>query len=226
MSAAAGAIAQNLEADSIVLTIQNGLGAGERISEHLPARHVLLGVAEGFGASMKGPGHVHHNGMNLIRIGELKGGESERVNRVAEVWQDAGFNVKAFSNIDQLAWEKFVCNVAFSGPCTVFGRTIGEIMMDPATWRIALGCAREAYSVGLAKGIPFSFDDADAYVTAFGKRMPHARPSMLLDHMAKRPSEIAAINGMVPVLGKDLGVPTPYNETLTAIIEDQERRFE
>jgi len=163
--------------------------------------------------------------MKLIRIGEMKGGTSERLNRVATVWCDAGFDVQAFDDIDQLIWEKFICNVTFSAPCTVFDCTLGELMADPASWNVALGCAKEAYAAGRAKGINLSFDDPVSYVTAFGEKMPGAHPSMLLDHMASRPSEIDAINGMVPVLGKELGIPTPYNETLTAIVRAREARF-
>ena len=66
VGAAARAIRSLMGPTSLVLTIQNGLGVGDRIAEHMPVDNVLLGVAEGFGASMRGPGHAHHNGMNLI----------------------------------------------------------------------------------------------------------------------------------------------------------------
>jgi 2-dehydropantoate 2-reductase len=186
---------------------------------------VLLGVADGFGASMKGPGHVHHSAMNLIRVGEMNGGMSERLRRITSVWQEAGFNAKAFNDIDQLIWGKYICNVALSGPCTVFDYTLGELMADPACWAIAQGCALEVQALGQARNIAFNFDDPIEYITAFGKKMPDARPSMLLDHHAKRPSEIDAINGMAVELGKQLGIPTPYNEVLTAVIRQREADF-
>ncbi len=222
---AARGIAPLMRADSLVLTIQNGLGAGERIAEHMPTENVLLGVAEGFGASMKGPGHAHHNSMRQIRIGELNGGLTPRLERVVAVWQEAGFQARAFEDISQLVWEKFVCNVTFSGPCTAFNCTIGEVMADPERWAVALGCAREAYRLGQAKEIAFSFDDPIDYVTTFGANMPHARPSMLLDHMAERPSELDAINGQVPVLGAEHGIETPYNQTLCAVLRAREAAF-
>ena len=222
VAAAAGAIRPLMGAASLVLTIQNGLGASERIAAHMPTDNVLIGVAEGFGASMRGPGHAHHNGMNLIRIGEIGGGLSDRLERLVEIWQGAGFKVKAFEDIEQLVWEKFLCNGTFSAPCTAFDCTIGELMANPDRWRVALGCAGEIHALGQAKGIAFSFDDPVAYVTAFGTRMPHARPSMLLDHQARRPSEIDAINGMAVTLGSALGIATPYNESLTAVVKARE----
>jgi 2-dehydropantoate 2-reductase len=211
--------------ESVLITIQNGLGAGERIAEFMPTDRVLLGVADGFGASMKGPGHVHHSAMNLIRVGEMNGGMSERLRLVTDVWQQAGFNAQAFEDIDQLIWGKYICNVTFSGPCTVFDRTLGELMADPASWAIAQGCALEVYALGQAKGINFTFDDPLEYVTAFGRKMPDARPSMLLDHHARRPSEIDAINGMAVELGRQLQIPTPYNEVLSALIRQREASF-
>lgn len=222
---AAQSISKVMNEGALVLTIQNGLGAGERIATHMPTENVLLGVAEGFGASMKGPGHAHHNAMNLIRIGEMSGGQSDRAQALAEAWEAAGFNVKAFDDIEQLIWEKFVCNVTFSGSCTVFDRTIGEIMADPHSWKVARTCGLEAYAAGQAKGVNFSFDDAEAYITAFGQRMPNARPSMLLDHHAKRPSEIDAINGMVPVVAQQVGTDAPFNEVVSAIIRSREAEF-
>jgi 2-dehydropantoate 2-reductase len=225
VGAAAKMIAPLMGPESVVITIQNGLGAGERIAQFMETERVLLGVADGFGASMKGPGHVHHNAMNLIRVGEMNGGMTERLERITGVWQQAGFNAKAFEDIDQLIWGKYICNVAFSGPCTVFDYTLGELMADPVTWPIAQGCALEVYALGQARDIAFTFDDPIEYITAFGHKMPDARPSMLLDHHAKRPSEIDAINGMAVELGQQLGIPTPYNQVLTAVIRQREARF-
>jgi 2-dehydropantoate 2-reductase len=164
--------------------------------------------------------------MNLIRVGEMNGGMTERLRRITGLWQEAGFNAKAFADIDQLIWGKYICNVAFSGPCTVFDRTLGELMADPASWSIAQGCALEVQALGQAKNIAFSFDDPIEYITAFGHKMPDARPSMLLDHHARRPSEIDAINGMAVELGRQLGIPTPYNEVLTAVIRQREAGFQ
>ena len=223
---AARAIAQNVQKNTIVLAMQNGLGAGERTSQYLPKENIILGVAAAFGASMKGPGHAHHNGMELIRVGEIEGGLTERVEHVAQLWREAGFNVKAFERIDQLIWEKFICNVTFSAPCTVFNRTIGAMMADPHSWKISLGCAIEAYTAARAKGIPLSFDDPEKYVTAFGNKLIDARPSMLLDHLAGRRSEIDAINGMVPVVAAEVGTTAPYNEVVSAIVRSREMEFD
>lgn len=225
VGAAAASIRPLIGADTIVMTIQNGLGSGERIRGFLPDVPVVLGVAQGFGASMKGPGHAHHHGMSLIRIGELGGGLTPRLERVAEIWRSSGFETRAFADIHQLIWEKFVCNVTLSAPCTVFDRTAAQMMADPDCWRLCLACAGEAHAAGRARGVVFSFDDPVAYVTEFARKLGDARPSMLLDHHARRRSEIDAINGMVPVVAAEVGLAAPYNDALSIIVRTREQAF-
>ncbi len=208
-----------------IITIQNGLGSAEIIAQYINAKNIFIGVAEGFGASVIGPGHIHHNAMKLIRIGEMIQTDFSRVTDLVKIWTESGFEAKAFKDINQLVWEKYICNVTFSGPCTVFAVTLGELMSTPDYWNIALGCMREAYEIGIKKSVGFSFRDPEQYVTEFGERMPKAKPSMLLDYENKRFSEIGAINGMVVKLGADNGIATPYNEVVTAIVMDKEKKM-
>ena len=221
----AAQVALLLRPDDVVMAFQNGLGAGARVARQVPEHHVVIGIAEGFGSSIPGPGQVHHHGMRLIRIGEMRGGASERVQRIERAWRDAGFNVRAFEDIELMVWEKFLCNVTLSAPTAAFDVTVGELMADAEAWAVALGCTREAWRVGRAKGVPFRFDDPIRYVTEFASTIPDASPSMRLDHLARRPSEVDVINGAVVELGRELGVETPYNEALCAILRRREARF-
>ena len=222
---ASAGIAPLLEPGSVVMAFQNGLGAGERVARHVPAEQVLIGIAEGFGASVPQPGHVHHNGMRLIRIGEMNGGMTERLGRVEQVWRDAGFNVKAFEDIQLMIWEKFLCNVTLSAPTAAFDVTVGELMANPEAWAVALGCMLEAYRLGVATGVVFSFDDPVRYVTDFAATIPNASPSMRLDHLARRRSEIDVINGAVVTRSRAIGLDAPYNEALCAVLRQRESQF-
>ena len=211
--------------DSIILTIQNGLGAADRIAEAIDTNQVMIGVVGGFGASIKAPGHAHHNGMQLVRIGEMNGGVTDRLEKVVSVWSEAGFKAKGYPDIHQMIWEKFICNVTYSGPCTLMNSTIGQIQDNPAAWSVSLACAREADTVARAKGIALGFDDVDKYVFEFGANMPDARPSMLLDHIAGRLSEIDGINGAVPVEAEKMGMSAPVNEIVSNLIRGKEAAF-
>lgn len=211
--------------DTLVLSIQNGLGGPDTAARVLGRERLMVGVVGGFGASMRGPGHAHHNGWELVRLGELSGPITSRLEKVAEVWRSGGFKVKCFDDIDQLVWEKLICNVCFSGTCAMTELTIGQVMDDPDAWEVASGCAKEAYAVARAKNVKLDIDEPVAYVRNFGSKIPNARPSMLLDHMAGRMSEIDAINGAIPVAGAPLGVPTPYNTVVSALVRVKERKL-
>jgi 2-dehydropantoate 2-reductase len=221
----AAQIAPLLKPDNVVMAFQNGLGAGERVARRIPDAHIVIGIAEGFGSSIPEPGHVHHEGMRLIRIGEMNGGMTDRIREIERLWLDAGFNVRAFADVSVMIWEKFLCNVTLSAPCAVFDVTVGELMADQHAWKVALGCTAEAYELGLAKGVEFPFGDPLRYVSEFAATIPDASPSMRLDHLAARRSEIDVINGQVVTLSHELGLDAPYNETLCAIVRRRESRF-
>ncbi len=225
VDAVAADIAPLLEPDSVVMAFQNGLGAGERVARRIPEEHIVIGIAEGFGSSIPQPGHVHHEGMRLIRIGEMNGGLTSRVQRIEKVFHDAGFNVRAFEDVTLMIWEKFLCNVTLSAPCAAFDVTVGELMGDAGAWKVALGCTAEAHRLGLAKGVRFPFDDPLQYVTDFAATIPNASPSMRLDHLARRRSEVDVINGQVVELSREIGLEAPYNETLCAILRRRETFF-
>lgn len=208
--------------NTVVLTIQNGLGSSDIVADIIGREKVIAGIAGGFGASIVSPGHVHHNGMEFMHLGELDKPSTARLEEIAQTWRNAGFNVKTFDNFQQLTWEKLICNVCYSGTCTLTEMTIGEVMDDDNAWRIASGCTLEAYEVAKAKGIRIDFDDPVDYVRKFGSRIPRARPSMLLDNLAGRPCEIDVINGAIPVEGQKVGVATPFNTVVSALVRARE----
>ncbi len=223
--AAAEAALALLGADTVVLPIQNGLGSLDTAAEVLGETRVVGGIAGGFGASLVAPGHVHHHGMQLVRLGELQGPATPRLERIAETWRAAGFTVETCDDLDRLVWEKLVCNACFSGPCTVLGVTIGEVLDEPHAWSVASACATEACLVARASGVDLSFDDPLPFVRAFGEKLRGARPSMLLDRLARRPSEVDVINGAIPPRAAALGLEAPANATITALVRALEASF-
>lgn len=210
---------------TVVQTIQNGLGSPEKVAAILGGSRIAIGVVGGFGASIKAPGHAHHNGMEMIRFGAYADLPRADLERSADIWTSAGFQVAIFDDVKQMVWEKLIMNVAFSGTTCATGLTIGEVMANPDAWKVAEGCSREAIAVARAANIRLDVGDPIEHVKKLGSKIPNARPSMLLDHMAGRRSEVDAINGSIPVLGAKLGVPTPVNETLVAIIRARELAF-
>jgi 2-dehydropantoate 2-reductase len=208
-----------LDRETVVLPIQNGLGSADVVADVLGADRVLLGVAEGFGASVVAPGHAHHHGRGLVRLGERAGPVTPRVEQIADMWRGAGLAVRTYDDVDRLVWEKLVCNVAFSGPCTLLGATIGQVLDDPHAWSVASACAREAYDVAEASGMALAYVDPVAHVREFGEGLRGARPSMLLDRLAGRPCEIDVINGAIPPRAATVGLQAPANATVAGLVK-------
>jgi 2-dehydropantoate 2-reductase len=205
--------------ETLVLTIQNGLGNVERIQRVLGPENLLFGIAGGFGAEMKAPGHVHHNGMEAINLAELRGGITDRLERVAEVWRRAGFKVATFADLWPVVWSKLIVNVAFSAICTVTGMRVGQVRANAAAWEIACACVAEAAAVANAKGVRLAYDDPVRWVSDFAGKIPNARPSMYQDLLAGRRSEIDSIQGGVVAEGLKLGVPTPTCALMVQLVK-------
>jgi 2-dehydropantoate 2-reductase len=206
-----------------VLTIQNGLGAADAVAAVVGSDRLMVGVAGGFGASVLAPGHVHHHGLELVRLGEHAGPATGRTELIAGVWRDAGFAVRTYDDVPRLQWEKLICNACYSGLCGVLELTIGEVIDDPHAWAIASRCAEEALDVARASGVELDVDDCERYVRDYGSAIRGARPSVLLDLLAGRSTEVEWINGSVPREGARVGVPAPTNELITTLVLAKER---
>ncbi len=211
--------------DAPILTIQNGLGSADKVAAIVGSKRIMMGVVGGFGASMKGPGHAHHNGMEFLRLGEMDGGLTPRLETVKQAWEAGGFKVLTFDDIHKMVWEKLICNCTYSGPCALTGLTVGQVQASPSAWSIAAACATEAFMVARARGIELDFDDPVRYVRDFGQKIPNARPSMLLDHLAGRPAEVDNINGAIPREGAKAGIATPVNSMVVALLKAKESGF-
>ncbi|MDH6146428.1 MULTISPECIES: ketopantoate reductase family protein [Paraburkholderia] len=222
---AARASEQLLGPKTVVQTIQNGLGSAEKAATILGENRIAVGVVGGFGASIRAPGHAHHNGMEMIRFGAYRGLSRDDLEASAEIWRSSGFKVAIFEDLDQMVWEKLIMNVAFSGTTCATGMTIGEVMANPSAWSVAKGAAEEAIAVAKAAGIRLDVGDPIEHIRKLGRKIPNARPSMLLDYNLGRRGEVEAINGSISREGRKYGVPTPVNDTVVAIIKAREANF-
>lgn len=217
--------ARSMLADSgSVLTIQNGLGSADIVADIFGAERVMVGVAQGFGASLPEPGHSHHNDMKAIRMGCYVKDSLAPLKDVVGAFSEAGFEAEPVSSIEVIQWEKLICNVAYSGPCALTGMTVGEILDDPIMGPLSLAAAVEAWEVAKQRGIPIKVDDPVAYVQDFANRMRAAKPSVLLDIEAGRFSEIGVINGAIEREAKRVGGVAPVNATITALVRALEER--
>lgn len=216
---------QLLGQDTPVLTIQNGLGSADTVADIVGGDRVAVGIASGFGASRPAPGHVHHNAMRAVRFGAYAALPFSTVEQIARVWSAAGFDAAAVADIAAMQWEKLICNAAYSAPCALTGMTVGQVMDDADMGPVSRATATEAWTVARAAGISIDVADPVEHVRAFGAQMPNAKPSALLDHLARRVSEIDVINGAVVRTAAQVGEQAPVNATLTALVKAVERQW-
>lgn len=211
---------------TVVQTIQNGLGSPEKVAPIVGKDRLAIGVVGGFGASIRAPGHVHHNGMEVTWFGAFAGLSRARLEASTQIWDSSGFKAAIYDDVNRMVWEKLIMNVAVSGPTCATGMTIGQVMDHPNAWNMARNCATEAIAVSKAAGVTMKVGDPMAHIRRLAGKIRDAQPSMLLDAIAKRRSEIDVINGSICRLGVALGIPTPVNDTVVAIIKAREALYD
>ncbi len=168
---AANSVSRLLGPDTCVLTIQNGLGSAEIMAQKIGGERLMVGVAQGFGASLPEPGCAHHNDMKAIRIGAYANIAPARVAQVAQTWAAAGFDADTVDDIVAMQWAKLICNVAYSAPCAITGMTVGGVMDHPQMSMVSRAAAREAYDVARTLNIKLRFDDPEREIREFAGRM-------------------------------------------------------
>ncbi|NYT85376.1 ketopantoate reductase family protein [Pollutimonas harenae] len=222
VQAAASAALSLIGPCTVIQTIQNGVGSPDTAAQVLPANQMAVGVVGGYGASVPEPGHAHHNGFEVTWFAKYAGLSDEQMEDSADVWRSSGFQVALHDDVRSMVWKKLIMNVAFSGTSCATGLTIGQILANENAWKVARACSEEAVAVCQAQGIDLGLADPIAHVQNLGGKIPNARPSMLLDSLAGRHGEIDAINGAISRLGAELGVPTPVNDVVVAIVKAKE----
>src|SRR5258707_2345645 len=108
VEAAARSCISLLGPETIVQTIQNGLGSPEIAAPILGADRLAVGVVGGFGASIRAPGHAHYNGIEMIRFGAFAGLPKQLLQASAKIWESAGFKVALFDDIKQTVWDDMI----------------------------------------------------------------------------------------------------------------------
>ena len=215
-SALAG-IKQLIGGDTMLLSLQNGLGNVETIGGFVPLEQVLIGVTT-WPADMVGAGHVHSHGEGAIRLFSADGVERGAVQRCADALDGAGLRCTADPAVWAAIWEKVAFNAALNSVCAVTGCTVDQLDLLPEGRALALRIVAEVTAVARASGIAADPDKpARNVVHAIAHHHGH-KPSMLQDVIAGRPTEVEAINGAVVKAAARLGVPAPCTELMAMLV--------
>lgn len=206
-----------------VLSLQNGLGH-EDVLAGIVGRERLLAGKTYVGGTQLAPGHVIAGTVNkLTLIGEPDGGVSERVMRIAALFNAAGLDTTVSEHIMDSIWDKLLVNVATGALSAISRLPYGLLYQSPELQACAVAAVAEAMAVARASGITLGIaEPVDAWHMA-GAGLPFEfKPSMLQSLEKGSVTEIDFINGAVVRQGEKVGVLTPVNRTLVACIKGLE----
>lgn len=204
--------------DTVVLTLQNGLGNIELILGEIGGNNVIAGTTA-HGATMLGPGKMRHAGSGKTIIGELDGRRTDRIERIAELFREAGLETDISDNVLGLVWDKLLVNVGINALTGITRLQNGELLNHPELEAILEAAVSEAHAVAAAKGIKLSYDDPVGHTKAVCKATAANKSSMLQDILNGKQTEINMINGAIVREGKQVGVLTPVNFVLANLIQ-------
>jgi 2-dehydropantoate 2-reductase len=201
---------------TMFLTLQNGVGNFERISEVVGEASTIVGVTAQ-GATLLEPGRIRHGGNGLTVVGEFRGEPSDRVRTVVDCLSEAGIQTQAGVNMQQLIWQKLMVNVGINAITALTGIRNGQINTIPDAGLLCRAAVEEALLVAERKGFRFEGDMVER-VFAVAEATSRNRSSMGQDVDRRRPTEIDAINGAIVSYGKEMDLPVVVNETLTRLV--------
>ena len=219
---AARQMAPQLAADAVVLSLQNGVDNVERIRLHIKSP-VIAGLVYA-AAEMPAPGSVRHTGGGSLVIGRLDGpgggdeSGQQLLNEIAALFTGAGISVKISGEIAAELWSKLVMNCAYNAISALTRSPYGRMVALPGIRAIMRETVDEVVEVARAKGIRLPGDMVEA-AFRLADAMPTTLSSTAQDILKGRRTEIEHLNGYVVREGAALGIPTPANRTLNALVK-------
>ena len=207
-----------LAPDALVISLQNGVDNVERIhsASGIEAVRGVVYVA----AEMTGPARVKHSGRgDLILAQEKQPERLARVQDLARLFEHAGVPCRVSNQIEVEQWTKMVLNCAFNAISALARANYGAIAHNTLTHHVMRQAITEAVAVARAAGVPMNDVDMQAAGSKLSDVMARATSSTAQDIVRGKPTEIDSLNGYIARRGKELGVLTPVNQTLHALMK-------
>jgi 2-dehydropantoate 2-reductase len=207
-----------------ILTLQNGLGNIEIISEVAGAEKVIGGVTNQ-GATLLEAGHIRHAGKGENVLGRIDGKIPVQLRSIREIFNKVGLETRISRDIKGLLWSKLIINAGINALTAITRLNNGRLVEFEGTRRILREAVTEAVKISKRKRIKLIYDDPLVKVEAVCEATSLNISSMLQDVLKKRRTEIDFINAVIVRYGQELGIPTPVNSVLTDLIKSIEQSY-
>jgi len=201
-----------------VLTLQNGIGNIEIISEVVGNEKVIGGVTNQ-GATLLGVGHIRHAGRGETVIGRIDGKIPVEMRSIRELFNKVGLETRISRDIKGLLWSKLIINVGINALTAITRLNNGRLIEFEGTRRILRETVTEAIRIAKRKRIKLIYDDPLAKVEAVCEATATNVSSMLQDVLRKKRTEIDFINGVIVRQAQELGIPVPVNSLLVDLVK-------
>jgi 2-dehydropantoate 2-reductase len=208
-----------------ICSVQNGLGNEEVLAQHV--ERVIRGTTFPAGRVLE-PGHVQWDVKGDTTIGPFEPSPAplSEVERLADACTRAGLPTTAVADARGPQWRKVIFNAATNPVGALTGLTHGRVCEDAALRTLVTGLVDEGKAVAGAQGIVLDADPEELIDHAARPDVAYDhKASMLQDVEARRETEIDYLNGGVARFGRELGVPTPLNEAILALVKGLERSW-
>ncbi|GJL52318.1 MAG: hypothetical protein NPIRA01_35450 [Nitrospirales bacterium] len=206
-----------MRSDTTILTLQNGVTIEDSLAERFGAERIVGGVAYIYSKIIE-PGVIEHYKRGGLKIGELDGNQTLRVKQIAALLTDAGITCQIRSDIRRAKWEKMCWNCVFNPLTVLLNDCVAKALDHPEMSSVISTIVREVVTVAAGHGVPLGDGMAEKVVQS-SQELRDIHTSMYDDWKAGRPTEIDDLNGYIARKGQECGIPTPVNESLTAMVK-------
>lgn len=204
--------------DTVILSLLNGVTSEKIIAKTYGREKLLYSYFIGHSAIRDGR-NITHDDVNTIVYGSENSNDFENVERIQVFFEQAGINYLIPDDIIHSLWLKYMLNVSANQTTAILKMNFGEMLENDKCMNFAINVMKEVQAIAKAEGVCNTESMINETIEHLHTMIPEGKTSMLQDVEAGRKTEVEMFAGTVIKLGKEFGIPTPYNKIIKEMIE-------